>query len=64
MVDSPFMEKVFSLAPNQADVATNLPETEIYVVRAMEFTPFAELWSDFIRDADDWTLDTAPRPTR
>ena len=43
------MQKVFSLAPNQVDVATNLPKTEIYVVRAVEFTPFKELWSDFAR---------------
>ena len=32
---SPFMEKVFSLAPNEAAVSANLPETEIYVVRAL-----------------------------
>ena len=29
-----FMQKVFSLTPNQVDVATNLPKTEIYVIRA------------------------------
>jgi hypothetical protein len=57
-----FMKKVFSLEPNQADVITNLPKTEIYVVRAVEFTPFAELWSDFIRDADDWTLYSRAAP--
>ena len=46
----PFMQKVFSLDPaNQVDVATNLPKTEIYVVRAVEFTPFDELWSNFTR---------------
>ena len=53
-----FMQKVFSLAPNQVDVATNLPKTEIYVVRAVEFTPFKELWSDFTADADDWSVYT------
>ena len=52
------MQKVFGLAPNQVDVATNQPKTEIYVVRAVEFTPFEELWSDFTDDADDWTLYT------
>ena len=62
----PFMQKVFSLAPNQVDVATNLPKTEIYVVRAVEFTPFEELWSDFTADADDWSIYTlfAPRQDR
>ena len=54
----PFMQKVFGLAPNQVDVATNLPKTEIYVIRAVEFTPFKELWSDFTADADDWSLYT------
>ncbi len=53
-----FMKKVFSLAPNQVDVATNLPKTEIYVIRAVEFTPFKELWSNFTSDADDWSLYT------
>ena len=38
------------------DVATNLPKTEIYVIRAVEFTPFEELWSDFTYDADDWSI--------
>ena len=56
------MQKVFSLAPNQVDVAANLPKTEIYVVRAVEFTPFEELWSDFIADADDWSLYTLYTP--
>ena len=62
-IGSDFMQKVFSLAPNQVDVATNLPKTEIYVIRAVEFTPFKELWSDFIDDADDWSLYTLSRPT-
>ena len=52
------MQKVFGLAPNQVDVATNLPKTEIYVIRAVEFTPFEELWSDFTADADNWSLYT------
>ena len=52
------MQKVFSLAPNQVDVATNLPETEIYVIRAVEFTPFEELWSNFTAEAEDWSLYT------
>ena len=55
-ISAPFMEKVFSLAPNQVDVATNLPETEIYLVRAVAFTPFDDLWSDFIADAENWTV--------
>ena len=52
------MQKVFSLTPNQVDVATNLPKTEIYVIRAVEFTPFEELWSDFTAEPDDWSLYT------
>ena len=59
----PFMEKVFVLAPNQVDVAMNLPKTEFYVVRPLKFTPFNELWSDFIDDGDDWTLYTHAQPT-
>ncbi len=54
-----FMQKVFGLVPNQVDVATNRPKTEIYVIRAVEFTPFEELWSDFTADADNWTLYTS-----
>ena len=46
------------MAPNQVDVATNLPKTEIYVIRAVEFTPFKELWSNFTADADEWSLYT------
>ena len=48
--------------PEPGGRATNLPETEIYVVRAVEFTPFEELWSDFISDADDWSLYTLFTP--
>lgn len=58
----PFMEKVFGLTPNQVDVATNQPKTEIYVVRPIKFTPFDELWSDFIAEGDDWTLYTHATP--
>jgi hypothetical protein len=57
-IGADFMQKVFSLAPDQVDVATNLPKTEIYVIRAVEFTPFAELWSDFTSDRDDWSIYT------
>ena len=38
-IDSQFMKKVFRLAPNEVDVAANLPETEIYVIRAIELRP-------------------------
>jgi hypothetical protein len=55
-VGTDFMQKVFSLSPSQADVATNQPKTEIYVVRAVEFTPYEELWSNFTSDADDWSI--------
>jgi hypothetical protein len=54
--NSPFMEKVFGLAANEADVATNSPKSEIYVVRVLEFSPFDELWAEFIADAQDWSI--------
>ena len=45
----PSCEKVFGLAPNQVDVATNRPKTEIYVIRAVDFTSFrAALVGTFI----------------
>ena len=56
MIDRSFMEKVFGLTPNHADIAANQPETEIYVVRAVEFTPFEELWPDFTAERDDWSV--------
>ena len=55
-LDSPFMNKVFGMGPNQVEVAANLPKTEIYVVRAIEFTPFDELWSHFTSELSDWSL--------
>ncbi len=51
-----FMQKVFALKADQVDVATDLPQTEIYVIRALEFTPFEELWKNFTSQADYWTL--------
>ena len=51
-----FMQKVFGLAKNEVAVAANQPKTEIYLVRAVKFTPFEDLWSDFTEDADDWTI--------
>jgi hypothetical protein len=42
-----FMKKVFDLGAGQVTVATNLPQTEVYVIRLKEFTPFKELWDDF-----------------
>jgi hypothetical protein len=56
-----FMQKVFNLPPNQVDVAANQPKTEIYIIRAVEFTPFDELWSNFTSDADDWSIYTTQR---
>jgi len=55
---SPFMQTVFSLTPNQVGVAANVPQTEIYVVRVVEFTPFDELWPNFTADAEDWSVYT------
>jgi hypothetical protein len=62
-VGADFMQKVFGLAPNQVDVAANRPQTEIYVIRALEFTPFKDLWASFISDADEWTLFTHVAPS-
>ena len=42
-----FMRKVFSLKPGQMAVATNRPRSEIYVVRMIGLTPFADLWDKF-----------------
>jgi hypothetical protein len=57
-LSSPFMEKVFGLTEGQADVATNLPKTEYYVVRVVNFTGFEDLWTDFIAKAPDWSFNT------
>jgi hypothetical protein len=54
-----FMQKVFKLDPGQVDVVANQPKSEIYVVRAIAFTPFDELWSNFTAEADEWSLYTA-----
>jgi hypothetical protein len=43
-----FMKKVFGMHAGQVEVATNVANSEIYVVRLIEFTPFRELWDDFI----------------
>lgn len=61
-VGVPFMEKVFSIAANHVDVATNQPKTKIYVIRPIKFTPFKELWSDFMEDAENWTIYRRPTP--
>ena len=58
-ISDDFMKKVFNLAPNQVETSANRPKTEIYVVRAIEFTPFDELWSDFTANAENWSLYTA-----
>jgi hypothetical protein len=42
-----FMQKVFKMRPGQVEVATNMAESEIYVVRMIELTPFVDLWEDF-----------------
>ena len=57
-----FMQAVFGLAPNQVDVAANRPKTEIYLIRAVEFTPFKELWSNFTSEADEWSVFTLFTP--
>jgi hypothetical protein len=42
-----FMKNVFALGPGQMTIAKNLPQTEVYVVRMKELTPFKDLWEDF-----------------
>src|SRR5206468_325687 len=46
---------VFSLAPDQAAVSTNVPKSEVYVVRMIELTPFNDLWEKYA--ADDTSRD-------
>jgi hypothetical protein len=46
-IGADFMEKVFSLSPEQVAVATNVPKSEIYVVRMVSQTPFKDLWDKF-----------------
>jgi len=55
-LESPFMQKVFSLGKDQVDVVANLPQTEIYVIRVEEFTPFSELWAEFTSEPEDWSI--------
>ena len=42
-----FMKKVFNMRPGQVEVTTNVPKSEVYVIRLIGFTPFGELWDDF-----------------
>jgi hypothetical protein len=42
-----FMKTVFSLSPGQVAVATNRPNSEVYVIRMVSLTPFKELWEQF-----------------
>jgi hypothetical protein len=42
-----FMKKVFKMRPGQVEVTTNVPKSEIYVIRLIGFTPFNELWDEF-----------------
>ncbi|NLX96581.1 MAG: hypothetical protein GXY83_10430 [Rhodopirellula sp.] len=53
-VDSPgsdFMQTVFGLEAGKIGVAMNLPKTEVYVVRPIEFNPLPDvLWTLFLED--------------
>ena len=49
-IGTDFMQKVFSLAQDQVAVATNVPKSEVYVVRVVALTPFKDLWEKFISD--------------
>ncbi len=49
-IGADFMQKVFSLTPDQVSVATNLSKSEVYVVRVVSMTPFKELWEKYTSD--------------
>lgn len=42
-----FMRTVFSLSPGQVGVAINQPQTDVYVVRMVDLTPYSELLKEF-----------------
>lgn len=46
-----FMQTVFSMEPGGVSVATNMPKTEVFVIRADQFSPSAAvLWELFIHE--------------
>ncbi len=52
MAGDDFMSTVFQLEPGQTDVAFNIPETVVYVVRPSEFTPLYKVrWLTFLADS-------------
>ena len=50
-----FMQQVFNLGPGQVMVTTNVPKSEVYLVRMIDATPMSELWKQYV--ADDTSRD-------
>ena len=54
MAGEDFMKTVFRLEPGKAGVAFNAPQTVVYVVRPIQFTPPYDVrWTDF--PAEDYS---------